>query len=68
MTSEKEAQIFRYVAIAVVVVAGMAYLVFLGMTWRQLQDDRITRNEKVDALLDKLNDSTKTEPSGTTVE
>ena len=43
-----------YVSLAVVVIAGASYLVFLAFTWRQMQADRSKAYAKVDAVLDKL--------------
>lgn len=41
-------------ATAVMVVAGVAYLLFLAFTWSQLQHDRSARYSKVDELIDKV--------------
>jgi len=41
-------------AVVVMAMAGIAYLMFLAFTWREMQKDRTASYAKVDALLDRL--------------
>lgn len=36
------------------VLATVAYLIFLAGTWQQFQQDRVSRDTKIDELLDRL--------------
>lgn len=45
---------FQLVAISVMVIVGAAYMVFLVKSWEQMQIDRMTRDEKINELLDAV--------------
>lgn len=51
MTSAKMTPVVACVAIAVI---AAAYLVFLYASWHDFQQDRGIRDQKMDALLDRL--------------
>lgn len=42
------------VAMAAIGILVASYLIFLYATWNQYQNDRLTRDAKIDALLDRL--------------
>lgn len=42
------------IAMVVVSLAGLAYMVFLAATWNQYQQDRVSRDAKIDELLDRF--------------
>lgn len=45
---------FDLILIGCVVVATVSYLVFLYGSWVQFQTDRLTRDSKIDELLDRF--------------
>lgn len=47
-------KIVQAVAIGVMLAIGAAYMFYLMKSWEQFQVDRITRDEKINELLDKF--------------
>lgn len=46
--------VVQLTAFVVILVIGAAYLVFLYASWHEFQQDRITRDTKIDQLLERI--------------
>ena len=44
----------QLIAVIIMVAIGAAYLIFLSVTWQQLQLDRSRAMSKIDAMLDRM--------------
>jgi len=53
--------ILTITAMSMIMLAGIAYIIFLAYTWRQLQADRSERYSRVDALLDRAAEQAKSD-------
>lgn len=47
-------QLVQITAFVVILVIGAAYLVFLYASWNGFQQDRLTRDSKIDELLERI--------------
>lgn len=43
-----------WVTLTVITLIGVGYFVFLYASWHQFQQDKLARDERINALLDKI--------------
>lgn len=47
-------RIVQLTAFVVILMIGAAYMIFLYASWNQFQNDRMTRDSKIDELLERI--------------
>lgn len=58
-----EGKAISAIMLGIMCLAALSYMLFLYASWHQFQEDRFTRDEKIDELLDRIPRPVKPKPA-----